>query len=388
MEVQPGLSQKFVAQVRDLSNQGLGVVNHPDGRVFFAMGVWPGDEGEFEILQSERRYGFARLSRLLVSSQDRKDSECQYQGFESGKCGGCPWMIGSYSSQLAFKEKRLKHTLERFHLLHSETQFHPIWPSETPLGYRSRVQFKTDGQRIGYVSPQTKTLVEVQDCVALTDKLREKLKQVWSLLPNPQWAPSKGYLWNFLELNEKSDVTDLSLNHKLPFEQTHIAQNLRMRAWLKQKLMDHSQKEEILELFCGSGNFTDVIVQAGFDQIAACDVSPSSLEELKRRHPHRVKTVLADLFSKRFISQLREKVLNPTVLVLDPPREGFFQLGFLVKQMPSVQKIYSVSCDEHRMAQDFRKLVENGQWRLTEVQSVDQFPQTPHLEILTVWTRT
>ncbi|MCB0384585.1 MAG: hypothetical protein KDD43_04260, partial [Bdellovibrionales bacterium] len=40
---------EFEARVRDLTPKGLGVIDHPDGRVVFVPGVWPGDVGLFRL---------------------------------------------------------------------------------------------------------------------------------------------------------------------------------------------------------------------------------------------------------------------------------------------------------------------------------------------------
>ena len=47
---------KFQGEVRDLNLKGYGVVDHPDGMVFFVRGTWPGDSGTFEIESVEKRY--------------------------------------------------------------------------------------------------------------------------------------------------------------------------------------------------------------------------------------------------------------------------------------------------------------------------------------------
>ena len=133
----------FHAKVRDLSHKGLGVVDHPEGCVFFVPGVWPGDVGEFEILIQKKRYGFAKLIALQTPSLDRVSAPCPYQGFEEGRCGGCAWMIGSYESQLKYKEHIIRHSLERAGI---KTKISPILPSANIFHYRNRAQLKTNGK--------------------------------------------------------------------------------------------------------------------------------------------------------------------------------------------------------------------------------------------------
>src|SRR5690606_6961704 len=127
----------FSASVRDLSVKGYGVVDHPRGRVFFIPGTWPGDEGKFEIESIEKKYGFARLVELTKKSEFRVDVQCPHLGWSVGKCGGCPWMIANYTSQLKYKQKFLDYQIKRANLKYTDFTVHPIWGSEKTLGYRN-----------------------------------------------------------------------------------------------------------------------------------------------------------------------------------------------------------------------------------------------------------
>src|SRR5687768_496098 len=120
------MSEKFQSHVRSLTFKGLGVVSHPNGQVFFVRGAWPGDEGVFEVVSLEKNYGFAKIIELTKKSEHRRELPCPHAGFESGKCGGCPWMIAEYTSQLQHKDQLVKHLLERAAVLTDKTQIKPI----------------------------------------------------------------------------------------------------------------------------------------------------------------------------------------------------------------------------------------------------------------------
>ena len=65
--------------------------------------------------------------------------------------------------------------------------------------------------------------------------------------------------------------------------------------------------------------------------------------------------------------------------VVDPPRAGVdrFALDALVAHHPT--RLVYVSCDPATLARDAKRLTRAG-YRLVEVQPVDMFPQTYHVE--------
>ena len=67
------------------------------------------------------------------------------------------------------------------------------------------------------------------------------------------------------------------------------------------------------------------------------------------------------------------------VLVVDPPRKGCDEalLKTIIEMKP--QKVVYVSCNPGTLARDLR-ILEDGGYQTVEVQPVDMFPQTMHVE--------
>lgn len=384
--------QLFQGKVRDLSLMGYGVVDHPEGLIFFVKDSWPGDTAEFEVVATKKRYGFAKINKLIEPSPDRVKSPCPHQGYEEKQCGGCPWMIANYGSQLRFKEKFVKHQLERFKADLTQVKIHPIWASQKQLGYRNRAQLKTDGQAIGFVSRESKNLAPINDCLVLTDKNRETLKKLISKLPNSKWKPSKSYAWNFIDIDENISDEKIILNKRRPFLQGNSEQNEKMREWVKEKLggVVGCGGGKILELFCGSGNFTEVLAELNDSKIFAIEANTEAIVELKNKKLKNVHAFTLDLTRADFLKKLQlldsSFIDQIQVLLLDPPREGFGFLSELAKNLPNLHTILYVSCDAATFARDCKSIEKFG-WHLTEIQPLDQFPHTPHVEILSILRR-
>ena len=375
----------FEGHVRGLSSEGLGVVEHPSGRVFFVRGTWPGDHGVFKPTRFEKRYGYAELVELSTPSPDRVTPACEHQGVKSGSCGGCPWMIGTYESQLKYKQHRVMHALERAKML-NEGVLRPIMDS-SPLGYRNRAQFKTDGVRFGFVSDESHNIAEIKDCIVMTDSMRARLKAAKASMPRDDWKPSNGFQWCFVEVDDLMEESEAPwLNKRRPFIQGNSTQNLKMRTWLGNHLKGEDREAPVLELFCGSGNFTQVASSLGFTTIHAYEMSRDSIAELNEKNLPGVQAHVLDLGHTTAMRAVAREAAETKVLILDPPRTGLKGIDVLAKELKKLHRILYVSCDTATFVRDAAALVAQG-FELTEVQPLDLFPQTSHVETLAEFTR-
>lgn len=79
-------------------------------------------------------------------------------------------------------------------------------------------------------------------------------------------------------------------------------------------------------------------------------------------------------------------MLHPDVIVVDPPRKGCDArcLETIVKMQP--KRVVYVSCDSATLARDLKYLCGEG-YEVREVQPVDMFPQTTHVETVCLLSR-
>lgn len=372
----------FSGVVKDVSSEGLGVVIHPSGLTYFVPGAWPGDAGQFLITQQEKRYGFARWHQQTTFSEDRQPVACEHLGFREGSCGGCPWMFVKYDRQLQYKHKILSVSFNRYKL---DTEILPVHPSERELGYRNRAQLKLDGKHIGYVSPKTRSLAPIKDCVILTDPVRSLLRGLYEQLPNKDWEPTGRHQWNFMDLDDECSLKDVQLNQRRPFKQANAAANVFMRDWVSRQLSEMETDQSVLELFCGSGNFTQVL-GAHFHRVIACEVKGNATQALIHKNLNNVEVIEADIFAKIYWETILQKAKSSRVLFLDPPRDGFPDLHMFVDKLVDLEKIIYISCNPKTFLFDIRPLTAKG-WVLSPVQPIDQFPHTAHVEIMCVLER-
>jgi 23S rRNA (uracil1939-C5)-methyltransferase len=373
----------FEGEVVDLTSDGRGVVKRPDGKVFFVQGAWLGERALIKPLSSKGKIGFAVVEHMIEPSPARQPSPCEHHGFSSSDCGGCPWAFVSYEAQWDAKHARVSQALRR---LQPESAVEvEVLMADEPWGYRNRMQFKTDGKRLGFFGAGSNQLVDVRDCPVLSQTNRGTLEVLRSTLPNKKWSSDKrrGKRWFTLHVDES--LEQVSVDARLPFRQANDAQNARMLQWLEQVVAEFDAPVNALELFAGNGNLTQILAQQGHS-VTAVEADIASVREIEGRGLPSVKTQSCDLFQEEQVEALVASVVSTEVLVMDPPREGMDLTPTLVKGLPHLNKVISISCDVATWARDCGAFIEAG-FSFTEVTVLDMFPQTPHVEVLSVLDR-
>ena len=139
--------------------------------------------------------------------------------------------------------------------------------------------------------------------------------------------------------------------------------------------LDLQGGETVLDAYCGVGLFTTHLAErAGL--VVGVELAPAAVADLLEN--------TAGLDNVEVIEGPVEAVLPDLDIpldaaVVDPPRAGVdrFALDALVARRPA--RLVYVSCDPATLARDAKRLIRAG-YRLVEVQPVDMFPQTYHIE--------
>ena len=76
---------------------------------------------------------------------------------------------------------------------------------------------------------------------------------------------------------------------------------------------------------------------------------------------------------------------NPDIIILDPPRAGIHSKTLIDIMKFNAKKIIYVSCDPSTQARDINILINSG-YSVKNIQPVDMFPHTPHIENITLLT--
>lgn len=90
--------------------------------------------------------------------------------------------------------------------------------------------------------------------------------------------------------------------------------------------------------------------------------------------------------AEEIMPKLYSKNISADVVIVDPPRKGCEQevIDTIINMKP--ERVVYVSCNPSTLARDI-KMLEDGGYSLIEVQPVDQFPCTNHVETVSLITR-
>jgi 23S rRNA (uracil1939-C5)-methyltransferase len=152
------MAKRAITRIESMAFKGYGV-SRMDGRVVFIPYSAIGDEGWVEIVEEKKNYATGKLVEILAPSSWRVEPPCPY----FGRCGGCQWQHIDYAQQAELMKEILKDILMRLGKL-KEIPLITAFPSPYPYDYRTRVQLKVKGGKLGYYQERSHQLVDIERC--------------------------------------------------------------------------------------------------------------------------------------------------------------------------------------------------------------------------------
>ncbi len=187
---------------------------------------------------------------------------------------------------------------------------------------------------------------------------------------------------------EKSPLPSLSMDF-LPYHFTQV--NFEMNEKMIQQALDWldlQADDEILDLFCGLGNFSLPLAQR-VHKVVGVEGSQALVNWAKRNAEknqiNNVDFYQADLIQDTRMMAWRVKYDYNKVLI-DPPRAGALEILALINEIRP-EKICYVSCHAATLARDIDVLVNQYGYRLVKCGVMDMFAHTAHVESMALLQR-
>ncbi|WP_297522367.1 23S rRNA (uracil(1939)-C(5))-methyltransferase RlmD [uncultured Clostridium sp.] len=139
-------------------------------------------------------------------------------------------------------------------------------------------------------------------------------------------------------------------------------------------------EETVIDAYCGTGTIT-LFLSKNAKKVYGVELIEKAIENAKENaqinNVDNVEFIIGE--SEVAIPQLINDGIRADVIMLDPPRRGCDVMLLNAITSTDVKRIVYVSCDPSTLSRDLAILDERG-YKAVEVQPVDMFPHTPHIE--------
>lgn len=428
-----GKKQRLV--IERLAHDGRGIATLYN-RTWFVTGALPDEEVDVSVISSQSKIVNARCERVINASPARVSPPCAY----AQQCGGCELQHLSYDDQVKLKQANVTDQFQRLANI-SITNWQPPITS-APFEYRRRARIavryneSTKQLDIGFRAAFSQHIVAIDDCLVLTASLRQLLKPLFSCLQQLDNARHIGHielfsgneiallvrhtsplsesdtqaLVNFckqhaclLWLQGKAEAVPVHSEQSLSYpiktptgtltlsyqmgdfiqvnESVNQAMVLQALNWLQLQSSDN-----VLDLFSGLGNFT-LPMATESKQVTAVEAVENMIK-LGNENASKNNLTNAVFYQANLSDPLLDKTWSNdtfSVVLLDPPREGAFEIVKQIKHLKATRVLY-VSCNPATLARDTKVLIEQG-YKINKAGIMDMFPQTSHIETMILFER-
>ena len=194
-------------------------------------------------------------------------------------------------------------------------------------------------------------------------------------------------LWGQDTINDQLLGIDFTIS-PLSFYQVNPEQTERLyQTAIENAELDGSQT--VIDAYCGIGTISLAVAKHA-KKVYGVEIVPAAIEDAKKNAANNNITNAEFVVGKaeEQMAKWQEDGLQPDVLILDPPRKGIGKELIEAAGKMKPQKVIYVSCNPATLVRDIQRFMDQGYHVTKPIQPVDQFPQTTHVESVTVLERT
>lgn len=398
--------------IEALAYGGDAIARAPDGRRVFVPFASLGEKVRVLIVEEHGSFLRGRLLAIRDPSPSRVEPRCRHFGV----CGGCQYQHLDYRAQLEAKRSILMDQLEHLGGLQDPGVAQPL-ASADQWNYRNYAQFALNPEgRLGYYVRGSKRVLPIEEChlpVPPLDSLWKNLILEPSL-PLTQIGLRVGTEGEVLVILESptGEVPDLEVEAPVSISalsprgtQTLVGEStIRFEVLGRQfrvspasffqvntgmipslvgevlKAAQGGPHQVALDLYAGVGLFSSFLA-GGYNRVVAVEANPQAVSDFQGN--------LADfdnveLYQAQVGQVLARLPVHPDFVLVDPPRNGLEASALRGLLRIRAPRLAYLSCNPATLARDAR-LLHRGGYRLESVLPIDLFPQTSHIESLSLW---
>ena len=426
-----------------INGEGIGYYKH---KPVFCDGVLPEEIADINIEKEFGSYYVGKLNKLIKKSPKRIKNHLS----QEEECEGCVLSLVDYETQLLFKDQLIKEALWKYAKVkpHWVREFKP---SPNVTGYRNacKLPFGTYKNRLvnGMYKPNSNHFVTIETFTTHTTQLETIRKKVLKILNKHHLSSydaktKKGLRYLILRsLDNKHQLTLVTGKEEIAKEVVEelydiegmytIAQSVntdkhtpnqfgkKVDILMGQEYMPISMHGLNLKLnpqsffqlnYSQAQNIYDMAVS----KIDACDTLVEAycgIGTMSLMAKDKAKHIIGIEYVKEAIDNAKDNALANNItnvefrcndasvelkkiskkkdidcLLVDPPRSGLDQDMLETILSSHIKRIIYVSCNPSTLAKNIKVL--KKYYEVNTIIPYDMFPMTPHIESITVLTRT
>jgi len=375
---------------------------------------------------------------ILKPSPQRIDPKCEVYGV----CGGCSFQHLDSKNQMKVKQDWLRSTFFGQSKVEPNLWLEPV--QDEVWGYRRKARLgvryvqKKAKVLVGFREKRSSFITEMERCEVLHSSLGEKINILSECIEKlsikehiPQielaiadnatililrhlkpfnkddkitlkdyaklleitWYTQSGGLETVRPLFDSTELVYSVPEHNIEmtflasdFTQVNFALNRKMID-LALTLLELDKNDDVIDLFCGLGNFTLPIARHAKSVVGIegdIGLVERAKENAQRNGISNASFFKADLFEDvSGFEWFRGKKYNKALI--DPARTGAIEIVALLSKL-GIDRLVYISCNPSTLARDAAKLVELG-FVLEKAGVMDMFPQTAHVESIALFVR-
>lgn len=388
-------TERHDVHVDKLVAGGEGLARLGDGRVVFVPRVIDGEDVSIDVVQKKNDFARATLASVNGPSPFRREPPCPH--VRRG-CGGCDWQHMSPDHQLRSKAAIVTEAFKRTAKIDVEV---PEAVALPPGSRRTTIRVAAGADGLpGFRANDSHDIVAIDSCLVAHDSLS-------ALLDRPLFegageatlrvSASTGEIgaWchegrlltagnEAIRKGEKARLVEQVCGHDFQVSMGSFFQSSPAAAELIVDTIAAGldalgvRGGTLVDAYGGIGLFSKCFAE-WFDELVLLESSRISCRDAIAN--------LADCAATVIECNVEHwNASRASVVIADPARAGLGKAGARALLASSASTIVLVSCDAVAAARDAQLIVRNG-YSLRFVSALDLFPETHHIEVVSVFVR-
>ena len=389
--------------IYDLAVGGEGVGRLEDGRIVFVAGAAVNDELQVELTQEKSRYARGRILEIISAGEGRREPSCH--NVQRG-CGGCDWQHLSEDAQADAKISVVEGSLVKLGSVVPPDVGYVAGPAQSH--YRTTLRVAVENGRPAYRRSRSNELVQIDDCFVAHPLMEDILAEGFfadtaevtirvGSRTGDRLVMGEPHAKNFripddvkivgkdqarkganASIVEEAAGIDWKVSARSFFQSSPEGAEILTALAAEWLTVNDVGEQVLVDLYAGVGLFSGTVGD-WFEKVTAVESSVSAAKDATHNlGPH---VAVHRTQVERWVPELAD------VVIADPPRSGLRSEGVEQIRKTEAPHVLLVSCDAGALGRDASLMVAAG-YELDQVDVVDMFPQTSHVEVVSGWIRT